>query len=103
MENETHSNSYPKVGQDDFLEMMTITTENAWLELAHEQPELAREIEQQASNLRLLIELNKTNPLEVQKIAIDIAVFAVETLIHAQKRAQQSRPALSKNIPPQVI
>lgn len=80
------ADSFPIVNQDDFLKLLTGSTETAWHELARDQPELAREIEQQAVRLRLLLEAHEINPIEAQKLVIDTAVFASEALIHAYKR-----------------
>lgn len=96
MENEQHHIVIPKVDQDDFLLIMSLTHTEAWKELASEQPELAREIEQQANTLRVLLEGHKISPLEAAKLSINTAVFAAEALTMAVRRKNALLPSEDK-------
>ncbi len=93
MENEQRRIVIPKVDQDDFLHMMSLTHTEAWKELAFEQPELAREIEQQANTLRVLLETHKISPLEAARLSINTAVFAAEALTLAVRRKNAQPPS----------
>lgn len=87
MEHDQSAIIIPKAGRDDFLQTLLLTHKEAWQLVAVEQPELAREIEQQANLLRVLLDKDMISSLEAARILIDTAVFAVAALTLAIQKA----------------
>lgn len=87
MEVHKRNDELPQVTDDDFLATLEQTKEKLWQDLAHSQPQLAREIEQQADAIRQMLEAEiaegKIDTLDIQQRMIDMNVFSVKSLIYA--------------------
>lgn len=104
MENEQRRIVIPQVGQDDFVETLLMTHTEAWQFVASQQPELAREIEQQANSLRVLLDDDLISSLEAARTLINTAVFAIEAMTLAIQKKNAALIQMDKHHtdPPQA-